>query len=279
MYPKGKLILLGQLIDTQYNDNGELVVKQNHGRSLFSCISLKKEAHIEIITSLPSSDESLKVCCDTISEKGHTNYGIISMHKECNYNNGYYSRIVEADLIILLGNQSEIHTFLSKNSIGELLHNKYMTDEKFILIGIHTAAMALSDEMISKKCTEKGLGFVKECVIYTPTEEQPDYKKLIKSILTQRNYLGLSIRGGMSVIIEKGYQAVCKGKGSAMIINARAVTAKSMKPFIRGASIYVKNLKGQILVDGSAVDLRTGTLIKPRAFSYDLNFTKRNNPV
>jgi len=64
-----------------------------------------------------------------------------------------------------------------------------------------------------------------------------------------------------------------------MIINARAVTAKSMKPFIRGASIYVKNLKGQILVDGSAVDLRTGTLIKPHAFSYDLNFTKRNNPV
>ena len=35
MYPKGKLILLGQLIDTQYNDNGELVVKQIMGAANF----------------------------------------------------------------------------------------------------------------------------------------------------------------------------------------------------------------------------------------------------
>lgn len=121
----------------------------------------------------------------------------------------------------------------------------------------------------------------KEKFAFRKEENNKDYrtgfKTLAKAVLSHQNDLGLSVCGGMSVIIEKGFRALCKGNGSAMIVNAKEVSAKSIKPFKRGVSVYVKNLKGHILVDGCAVDLLTGERITPQIFDYSLNFMSTNN--
>lgn len=276
MNPKGKIIVLGHDIVQEFDEGGTLISERIRNKQLLTFLPAKKEARIEIITS-PSenSEESLKACCDALIEKGHTNFGIINTEK-ADVENSYYSRILKGNTIILIGSPSEIYSFFSANSFTELLHNKYVTDENFTLVGINTAAMALSDLMMSKKDTETGFGFIKKCIINTAFENRSDSKKLIKTVLSHQDCLGLAVYGGMSLIIEKGYKALCKGTGSAMIINAREVSAKSIKPFKRGASLFVKNLKGQVLVDGSAINLRTGNMIKPDTFDFSLNFTNRN---
>jgi len=277
MYPKGKIIISGHTITQEYDETGAVVKRSIATNHLFQLISHEKEHRIEIVSSASKDcEELLKACCESLLQSKHTHFGIININKA---DDEYNSRICNANTIILIGEPSEIYSFFCAGFLTELVYSTYLTDENFTLIGINTAAMALSDLMIGTKKAEAGLGLIKNCFINLPFGNHSDFKKLIKTVLSHQNYLGVNINGDMSITIERGFKTLCKGTGSVMIINAREVSSKSLKPFKRGASLYVKNLKGQILVDGSRVDLRTGNIIKPDKFDFNLNFTNRNSII
>lgn len=278
MYPKGKIIVIGHSVITENRNKEKFAFRKEENNKVFEFLPNKKEDRIEIISSFPiNSDNFSEIYSAELLQRGYYNFGVIYSEKLSDYENDYYLRIFKAKTVILIGNQFETTSLFTYNSISELIHKRFIEDESFTMVGINNSAAILTDLMIGCKSIEKGLGFIKGCIISTPQDHRTGFKTLAKAVLSHQNDLGLSVCGGMSVIIEKGFQALCKGNGSAMIVNAKEVSAKSIKPFKRGVSVYVKNLKGHILVDSCAVDLLTGERIKPQIFDYSLNFMNTNN--
>lgn len=175
---------------------------------------------------------------------------------------------------VVLDDQPEILDALKKSLVSKLLYKKYLNEEDFTVVGISTGAIGISTYILKETGgTEKGFGFLNNCIIDPTFNHQVRFRELVKAILSHHECLGLGLNSGTALIIEKGYRASCIGKDPIMVVNAKDVRKRR---FRKGASIYCKNLKGQILTHGSTLNLFSGELIKDQLFDYNLNFTNRN---
>jgi len=272
MTPKGRIVII-RSTDT----NGEA----SHGwvsDQFFSEIprlsSEQKNDRIEIMTTVRNlrhrcNDPHFKL----LKEAGCNNIGCIAIGKKQDLNK-YFLRISQAGVVVFVGNTSQICKALRGSAILELLNKKYQYEDNFTLVGINAAAMCISGLIVDDTgVTDAGLGFINNCIIDTRFMHGERSKNLVKAVINHNQYVGLGLKSGMAVLIEKGYKASCIGSGSVMVVNAKNVENRFLK---KDASVYVKNLKGHILIQGSFFNLFSGNLIKNDVFEYSLNFINRN---
>ncbi|MDQ0595094.1 cyanophycinase [Chryseobacterium ginsenosidimutans] len=271
MTPKGRIIII-RSTDTDTTDEAEHRSASHHFPSkIFALLSEEKNARIEIITTSKDSTENCrKPYAELLEKDGYSNIGFIDIGKQDP--DDYYSRISEAKVVMFDDNEQQICERLKNSAILKLLNKKYLHEDNFTVVGINTGAMCLS-VLNDTGTINPGLGFINNCIIDTKFMHGERCKNLVKATIYHNECLGLGLKNGMALIIEKGYKAICLGNSSVMVVNAKDVKNKRLT---RGSSVYKKNLKGHILTEGSVLNLLNGDLIKTHLFGHSLNFINRN---
>lgn len=274
--PQGKIIIVRNYTVMQFEDDGVSITENNMQENIFSFLSFVANDRIEIIIPQSLPKELLNFYSTQLIRRGFNNFGFLIAENTEQQEEEYYRRVSEAKTLMVTGSPSEVLFFFKNDSISKFVHNKYINDENFTIIGIDDAAILFSDLMLGERSHTSGLGLIKKCMLIRPTDQKLHFRKVVKTLLSNQDLIALTVNDGMFLIIKEGYKAQCIGKSSAMTIHAKNVTEKDMKPFKRGITLYVKNLKGHIFVNQSTLDLRTGEPIKSPHFNFNLNFTNRN---
>ncbi|MEF9478489.1 hypothetical protein OWR28_12970 [Chryseobacterium sp. 1B4] len=270
-YPKGRLIIIGgSTPDTCLE--GELEPDINKIPSqLFKLLPEHKNIRIEMIISdyKPGYKEKYSAA---LERHGYINSGIIHAHQENNFND-YDARISQAGIVFIANEDPEICEMLKKSEILKLLHKKYIHEEDFTIIGMNAASMYIPKILVNEKGIHQGFGFINNCIIDTKFEYKTRFKKLIRAIMLHPECLGIGLNSGMLMVIEKGCKASCYGSSTVMAVDARYINKSKAG---KGTTVFMKNLRGHILTEGSGINLCTGNLIKDNQFHNSLNFTHRN---
>ncbi|CAH0290139.1 hypothetical protein [Chryseobacterium sp. Bi04] len=272
MTPKGRIIIIRgndtDIYKAEYESTSyQLLIKA------FTLLSEQKNVRIEIITTSNLAANKKEMYSTALEKQGYNNVGFIYIQKKQDTDH-YYPRIRDAKSVVFVDNNLKICEILKNSVMLELLSKRYQHEESFTIAGINSGAMYLSELIISNTGdTAAGLGFIKNCIIDTQFIHGARFKSLVKTVLGHQEYVGLALRSGMLLIIEKGYKASCFGSHSIIAVNAKNIKNVHLT---RGTSVYKKNLKGHILTDGSVLNLISGDPIKNHLPAYSLNFTNRN---
>lgn len=275
MISKGRLIIISGNDKITTDAECELTSYQLLAKA-FGLLSVKKDVRIEVIMASSLIASRKKNYSTFLEKQDYHNAGCIHIQKKQDVDD-FFERILEANVVVFDDNRPEICEFLKNSAVLELLITRYHQEESFTIVGINAGAMHLSGLILNDNGgIDAGLGFINNCIIDTRFMHGARCKSLVKTIIGQQEYLGLGVKKGMALIIEKGYKASCFGNNSVMVVNAKNVKNKNIT---RGTSVYKKYLKGHILTDGSVINLMNGDLIKYHFYNYNLNFTNRNTII
>jgi len=258
MIPKGRLIITG---DRQVADPEEPCRQHLSFEEIFQLISKNTSDCIELIST---SENSINKYSEMLLNLGYSNFDSIHIHEFQPLGDNFHERLSKANVVVFLDNIPEVMEMLNGSSILDLLYRKYLLESNFTIAGIGNGGMCISKLIIKKDGTSVGLGFINNCIIDTQFDYKTRFKTLVRTVISNNDCLGLGLTEGMVLIIEQGSHVYCKGKGSVMLVNARNVSKDNIKAVEKGASIFVKNLKGHILMDGSRLNLINGEVIQKK---------------
>ncbi|WP_265131522.1 cyanophycinase [Chryseobacterium oranimense] len=260
MIPAGRLLIIGNTKCTPHLD----ITPQKTGYPLLSsdilhCLAKEKDDRIEIIVSDARSDSFKKECHDALTETGFSNFDFLHIHDLNLPDEDYYlKRLSKAKTIFFVGDQSRTYDILKRSGIIRFLYRKYMFDSGFTIAGMSLGALCIPGIMLvgredSSSGMIPGLGFLTHCIVDSQFVHKTRFEKLASTVIQHREFLGLGLGSDTALIIEKGWFASCRGTGTIMVINARNVKKESNE-----SSVYVKNLKGRILINGCTINLMNG---------------------
>ncbi len=248
------------MIGSAQPENADSSLCNIASREALKLLVKEKDDRIEIITASSSKDLQ-KEYHKALTEVGYHNFDFLCVDIEEHKlpdENLYARRLAKARTVFFAGDRSEVYTALKNTAITDFLRNKYLHEDHFTLAGINAGAMYISDMMMNGFNLLPGLGFINNCIVDTQFVHRTRFEKLAHAVILHREYLGVGLGEGTALIIEEGYRAFCKGSGTVMVINAKDVKKYNVESVKKGRSVYVKNLKGHILIDGCTINLSNG---------------------
>lgn len=229
---------------------------------IYQLLSGNKDAAIEIITTRSDQEERIEEkYADELMAAGYHNFNFLYPDKEQQNDEQFSSRLSKAKVVIFTDEQPELCEILRGSTILKLLYRKYLLEDDFTVVGINVGAMCISGIFMNDSGVIDGLGFINTCIIDSRFDHKTRFKNLIKNVILNNEYFGLGLNENTALIIEEGTKAICKGSGSVMLVNARNVKKFNAKDFDKGKTMFVKNLKGHILVDGCMLNLKNGEVL------------------
>ena len=261
MVPKGRLIMIRNT-DNPTPEKGAETNGRFFLHQIFQLLSGCKDAAIEIITTRSDQEERIEEkYADELMAAGYHNFNFLYPDKEQQNDEQFSSRLSKAKVVIFTDEQPELCEILRESMILKLLYRKYLLEDDFTVVGINVGAMCISGIFMNDSGVIDGLGFINTCIIDSRFDHKTRFKNLIKNVILNNEYFGLGLNENTALIIEEGTKAICKGSGSVMLVNARNVKKFNAKDFDKGKTMFVKNLKGHILVDGCMLNLKNGEVL------------------
>ncbi|MDN4013340.1 hypothetical protein QX233_12765 [Chryseobacterium gambrini] len=264
-HPKGRLIIAGGKVQKEVHDTEEFFPIREVLKLLYG----QKDEEIAVIIFSQDSEPKEKISA-LLSDHGFADVLFIDPE---NYQHEHLLKLSSAKAVFLTGNKTELCENFKKSSLSEIVYQKYCTEEDFTVASTDDIAMFIPKITVSPSFEEEGLNYISNCIIDNQFAHGLRFRNLVKAVIQHPECLGFGIGMEMILIIEKGYRISCIGNGSVMVVNAKYIKKRRLK---KGASVYMKNLKGHILIPGSVLNLHNGKIMNEQIFDYNLNFTNRN---
>jgi len=274
MVPKGRLLLIGGAEDK--GDNKVPIAAHNtqfvHLEILKKLVSSKAmDSRIEVITTASSYPEEIQAIYEKAFEKvGYTNVGFLDIRNLADAKNkAYIDRINKCDTVMFSGgDQFKIATIISGSPIADAIFKRYKTSSRFTVAGTSAGAMAMSKLMIQKGGKQEalidndlrissGLGIIEECIIDTHFIKRGRFGRLAHAVVTNSGHIGIGLGEDTALVIRKGKRAQCLGSGMVIIIDGRYIEETNVSTALKGAPIYVDNLRVHLLVRNCEFNIST----------------------
>jgi len=261
MVPKGRVIMIRNT-DNPTPENRKDIIGHFFLQQIFQLLCDNKDAAIELIAASTDQNRHLeKKYFEALTNAGYRNFNFLYPDQEQNNDEQIYFRLSGAKVVIFTDGESELCEVLKDSTILKLLYKKYLLEPDFTIVGINVGAMCISGIFMNDSGAIDGLGFINTCIIDSRFDHKTRFKNLIKNVILNNEYFGLGLNENTALIIEEGSKAICKGSGSVMFVNARNVKKINAKDFDNEKTMFVKNLKGHILVDGCMLNLKNGEVL------------------
>lgn len=260
MVPKGRLIMLS---NTDRNTEHK---KEKEDQQFFLCdiletLKVDHRTPLEFLVTKDDQHQIIKIYSEKLLKAGYHNFNFLHLNGEHKNTEMISFRLARARTVILMDHPSDICRIMQNSPALRILYKKYFLEEDFIIIGINAGAICIPGAFMHESGVVNGLGFINKCIIDTEFDYKTRFRKLIKTILFNKECFGLGLGENTALIVEEGIKATCRGRGPVMLIDARNVTNLNTKEFTRKKTLFVKNLKGHILTDGSILNLNSGEVI------------------
>jgi cyanophycinase len=275
--PKGILIPVGGAEDK--GTDLELGIIQRNNLNFFELGILRtiadqvgnKDARIEVVTTASSiPDEVGENYLSAFSKIGILNVGHIKVrNREDAINEEYLERVRTCKAIMFSGgNQLRLTTIFGGTAFLDILLDRYMNEENFVIAGTSAGAMAMSNTMIYQgnatnahlkgevKMTT-GLAFMKDVIIDSHFNKRGRFPRLAQAVAANPTAIGIGLGEDTGVIVRDGHVLEAIGSGSVIIIDGKNIRHNNIADIEEGSPVSVEGLLVHILEKGNQYNART----------------------
>lgn len=278
--PKGKLISVGGAED-KGTDLEQGFIQRNR-LNFFELGILKRfidevggvEKRIEVITTASSIPVEVgENYLDAFGKIGCKNIGVIDIRKrEDVFEEEYINRVKNADGIMFSGgDQLRLTSIFGGTEIYNVLHDRYMNEEGFVIAGTSAGAMAMSNTMIYQGKSElahlkgevkitTGLAFMGNVIIDSHFDKRGRFNRLAQAVASNPQCTGIGLGEDTGVIVTGGNSLEVVGSGAVVIVDGRDIRHTNITEVSMGEPIALDNLRVSIMVRGNRY------LLKERKF-------------
>ncbi|MBC7382204.1 MAG: cyanophycinase [Bacteroidia bacterium] len=278
--PKGKLISIGGAEDKGTDlEHGFL---QRNRLNFFELGILKRivdevggvDKRIEVITTASSiPDEVGANYVHAFGKIGCKNIGLLPIRNRQDVADvEYIERIKNCNGVMFSGgDQLRLSTVFGGTDIYQILHERLLAEERFVIAGTSAGAMAMSNTMIYQGKSDlahlkgevkitTGLAFVANVIIDSHFDTRGRFNRLAQAIASNPQCTGIGLGEDTGVIITEGNQMEVIGSGAVVIVDGKDIRHSNITDISEGAPISIEGLRVNILVKGN------GYLLKERKF-------------
>jgi cyanophycinase len=278
--PKGKLISIGGAED-KGTDLEQGFVQRNR-LNFFELGILKRivdevggtEKRIEVITTASSIPQEVgENYMDAFGKIGCTNIGVMDIrNREDAAKQEYIDRIKACDGVMFSGgDQLRLTSIFGGTEIYQLLQDRLLEEEGFVIAGTSAGAMAMSNTMIWQGKSDlahlkgevkltTGLAFVANVIIDSHFDKRGRFNRLAQAVASNPQCTGIGLGEDTGVIITEGNHIEVVGSGAVVIVDGKDIRHSNITHVGIGEPISVENIRVNILVRGN------GYLLKERKF-------------
>ncbi len=274
--PKGKLISIGGAED-KGTDLEQGFVQRNR-LNFFELGILRRiinevggvTKRIELITTASSIPEEVGVnYMNAFGKIGCNNVGILSIRNRQDVANPeYIERINNCDGVLFSGgDQLRLTSIFGGTDIYQILHDRLMQEEGFVIAGTSAGAMAMSNTMIYHGKSDlahlkgevkitTGLAFVANVIIDSHFDKRGRFNRLAQAVASNPQCTGIGLGEDTGVIITEGNVMEVIGSGAVVIVDGKDIRHSNISDISEGSPISIEGLRVNILVQGNGYLLR-----------------------
>ncbi len=171
------------------------------------------------------------------------------------------SLIEEADIVMFSGgDQSRISDIIGGSPIHNVLVNRLINEDGFVLAGTSAGAMAMSTEMIyGGSSTEalqkgavrmtKGLNLIPELIIDSHFIQRGRFGRLAEAVARFPHLMGVGLAEDTGLVIKEGNDCKVIGSGMVILFDPSELTHNNSEVLERGTPMTIFNLKTHVLAN------------------------------
>lgn len=267
MTPKGKLIAIGGNEDKGSSQNIRYKVYTDfaffHLGILKIIIDQLKgtSSLIEVITTASRIPEEVgENYLEAFGRLGCTNIKLMHIKvPEDAHADEYLERLRKADGVLLTGgNQLRLCKIIKDTPVHEILMQRYMEEENFIIAGTSAGAVAMSKTMIyggsSAEALLKGnikiaegLGFNDKIILDSHFVKRGRFGRLTQAIADQPDQIGIGLGEDTGVLITDGNHMETIGSGLVLIFDGHDLRHNSVNEIEKGEPISIEHMIVHVL--------------------------------
>lgn len=277
MIPKGKLISIGGNEDKGTEPEPNFAQKNN--LNFFELQILSRivhetgghDANIEVITSASSIPEEIgQNYQDAFSKLGCTNIHIMDIrNREDAMKPEFLDRIRKCDGVMFSGgNQLRLSSIFGGTEFLEIVTERYLNEEKFIIAGTSAGAMAMSNTMIYQGSSSEalfkgevkittGLAFLKDVIIDSHFVTRGRFGRLAQAVAANPSCIGIGLGEDTGVMVTDGRYMEAIGSGLVIIIDGHDIRHNNIADLKEGSPLSIENLVVHVMAKGNHYDLKT----------------------
>ncbi len=179
-------------------------------------------------------------------------------------------------IMISGGNQMRLTTIYGGSDFLNIMRERYMNEEKFVIAGTSAGAMAMSSTMIAEGSASKahkkgevkqtvGWGLIRNVIIDSHFIQRGRFTRLAQAVGTNPGSIGLGLGEDTGVIIKQAQDLEIIGSGSVTLIDGFNIKHNNIADISQGKTISLENLTVHIMERGNKY------LLKERVFSAEVN--------
>ncbi|MFD2245392.1 cyanophycinase [Pontibacter ruber] len=229
---------------------------------------------IEVITTASLIPEEVgQAYMDAFLLLGCDNVGVLHIKSTEDANNrGYLDRLSKANGVMFTGgDQLRIAEAFHGSQALQLLRNRYLQEEKFLISGTSAGAMALANTMIGRSresiplikgmvSLREGLGLLDQIVIDTHFVNRRRIPRLIETIAANPSHIGIGLGEDTGILITEGNCVETIGSGLVILIDGRKLTANNYAQAGEGEALCLENLTMHVLPKGREFWIDSGEI-------------------
>lgn len=277
MIPKGRLISIGGNEDKGTEPEPNFAQKNN--LNFFELQILSRivhengghEANIEVITSASSIPEEIgQNYLDAFQKLGCTNIHIMDIrNREDAMKPEFLERIRKCDGVMFSGgNQLRLSSIFGGTEFLEIITERYINEEKFIIAGTSAGAMAMSNTMIYQGSSSEalfkgevkittGLAFLKDVIIDSHFVTRGRFGRLAQAVAANPSCIGIGLGEDTGVMVTDGRYMEAIGSGLVIIIDGHDIRHNNIADLKEGSPLSIENLVVHVMAKGNHYDLKT----------------------
>ena len=273
--PKGKLFAIGGAEDK--GTDLETGVIHRNNLNFFELGILRRivaevgstDKRIEVITTATSIPKEVgENYKDAFAKVGYENLGLISVRDRSETNNpDYLKRLSIADAVMFTGgNQLRLTSIYGGTDFLKILHQRYLTDEGFMIAGTSAGAMAMSNTMIYEgnsslahmkgavKITT-GLGFISTVIFDSHFDKRGRFGRLAQAVSANPSCIGVGLGEDTGVLVTEGNKLEAVGSGPVIIIDGHNVGHSNIADLPEGTPFSIEGLQVHFMAHGNHFNL------------------------
>lgn len=275
MIPKGILIPIGGAEDKGTEEEAGYARGNNlHFFELQILSRIRSEINkalptIEVITTASGIPEEIgENYLHAFGKIGNTNAQLMHIRdREDARKPEYIERIRQADAIMMTGgNQMRLTMAFGGTEILDILHQRYLHEEGFVIAGTSAGAMAMSGAMIYKGASHEalikgevgitaGLGFLPNVIVDSHFVKRGRFGRLAMAVASNPSSLGLGLGEDTGVLIKEGRKLEAIGSGLVIIFDGKDIRYNNIADLEEGTPISIENMRVHVLAKGNHYDL------------------------
>jgi cyanophycinase len=269
--PKGKLIPVGGAEDKGTDLEKGLIQRNNliffeQGilRRIVDETHHKQLSKIEVITTASTIPVEVgENYLSAFSKLSCPNVQVMNIrNREDCLKEEYIQRIKDADAVMFSGgNQMRLTTCFGGTEILDILQNRYLNEDGFLIAGTSAGAMAMSNTMIYEgnaanahlkgavKVTT-GLAFMGNVIFDSHFDKRGRFGRLAQAVSCNPSCIGIGLGEDTGLLIKDGNDMEAIGSGMIIIIDGHNIRHTNIADLADGSPISVENIVVHFMAKG-----------------------------